>query len=636
MLCTRCGHKDAQDANFCPRCGARIGDPAHSPKSDAYVAPIPTPPFARTPKRTSGRRLFPIGTGRLWEGSLTAFLAAALLVAPTDLYPNGYYNLLRLVVTVGAAYWVVKVYQTPLRGWVWIFAAISLLMNPFVPIRMDRLAWQPVDVTLGIVFLGWSAYWTFLKARRTPLQVVSEERPATGQTVQASHEPLPDFGKHLTNLGTPQRAMPFFPGWEIGFIDMLGHGEYSTNQVIGLNGKRFSAVFWFGVDVLDQILIRAQPSTRLWVNRSLERDPNSCRRLTLRSSISVGIAVVLGTLQQGTDESFIPLVIHSVFGPDASPELAALNEDNPLGPEPNEIHTVYNSGIGDIEAEHREHGKAIERYQLNSRDRSVVDAGIVLLKKVANSKIITAEQRISVLQLLHILSTLPETSSEKVISMIVNGPQRGFGQIRVSQHWEIAVEGRWVNILSGGYFYRPTTGGDSFTSMDWSAAPAEPADFHDYRNSLRTVPGLSAFPESVAAIDIDSGGYSLEICDGEDASIEDDTEAVGGPNKDGAQMPNQRRNIGEKESPAPPAEPPPAMIDAGFASPEEQAEAGRPYWRSGETIIGHENRLRTARFTYAHNPEGEVRAWAIHNQNNCKGFAAYKTPSGDVVVLYIV
>lgn len=95
------------------------------------------------------------------EVALTVFVAILLLVAATGRHSYGFYIVFRLVATVGGVYWAWRVYGEGLRGWVWAFAAVALLMNPFVPIRMQRAQWQPIDLWLGMLLLGWSGYWFF-------------------------------------------------------------------------------------------------------------------------------------------------------------------------------------------------------------------------------------------------------------------------------------------------------------------------------------------------------------------------------------------------------------------------------------------------------------------------------------------
>jgi hypothetical protein len=98
------------------------------------------------------------------EVMLTVLAAIFMLIAVTGRHSYAFYMLLRLLVTVGAVYWAWRVYEMGLHGWVWAFATAALLMNPFVPIRMHRTDWQPIDLCLGLLLLGWSGYWTF---RRT-------------------------------------------------------------------------------------------------------------------------------------------------------------------------------------------------------------------------------------------------------------------------------------------------------------------------------------------------------------------------------------------------------------------------------------------------------------------------------------
>lgn len=96
---------------------------------------------------------------RVAEIGLTALGGSLLLIAGEGKHAYGFYMLLRLVITVGAIYWAWRVYQAELWGWIWAFVAVALLMNPFLPIRMQRSQWQPIDFWLGILVFGWCGYW---------------------------------------------------------------------------------------------------------------------------------------------------------------------------------------------------------------------------------------------------------------------------------------------------------------------------------------------------------------------------------------------------------------------------------------------------------------------------------------------
>ena len=97
------------------------------------------------------------------EVVLTMLGAALLLIAADGKHPYGFYMVLRLVITVGAVYWAWRVYKAGQRAWTWMFVAVALLLNPFLPIRMQRTQWQPIDLCLGILLIGWSGYWLVRK-----------------------------------------------------------------------------------------------------------------------------------------------------------------------------------------------------------------------------------------------------------------------------------------------------------------------------------------------------------------------------------------------------------------------------------------------------------------------------------------
>lgn len=100
---------------------------------------------------------------RVWEVALTGLGAILLLIASNGRHPYGFYMVLRLVITVGAVYWAWRVYQVGLWGWSWAFAAVALLLNPFLPIRMQRSQWQPIDLWLGVLAFVWCGYWLIRK-----------------------------------------------------------------------------------------------------------------------------------------------------------------------------------------------------------------------------------------------------------------------------------------------------------------------------------------------------------------------------------------------------------------------------------------------------------------------------------------
>lgn len=269
------------------------------------------------------RNTYPLDKRSILEAVLTILLAFLLLFAAMEEHPYAFYNLLRLVTTMGAVYWAVQVYRAEMRGWTWVFATVALLMNPFLPLHnMHREGWQPIDVGLGVLLLAWSGYWLIFKSRKTIRQFSEAE---SASTMQSSHDRLPDLGKYLAGKGTPQKTLFFYPSWEIDFIDVVGSGRYCTTRTQPLDGKLFCATLDFGADILEQILLRVPSATAVLVKQSLEDDPGSIRRLKFPEPIEIGIAACLGNLQQGMYEIFIPLVIQLVYGDDPAHMMETLS-----------------------------------------------------------------------------------------------------------------------------------------------------------------------------------------------------------------------------------------------------------------------------------------------------------------------
>jgi hypothetical protein len=75
---------------------------------------------------------------RISETSLTALVAIWLLFAAQGRHAYDFYIMLRLGVTVGALYWVVRLFRSGSKGLPWVFVAVAILLNPVLPIRMHR------------------------------------------------------------------------------------------------------------------------------------------------------------------------------------------------------------------------------------------------------------------------------------------------------------------------------------------------------------------------------------------------------------------------------------------------------------------------------------------------------------------
>lgn len=163
-----------------------------------------------------------------------------------------------------------------------------------------------------------------------------------------------------------------------------------------------------------------------------------------------------------------------------------------------------------------------ERYHLNAQDRDLLQAATILLKKAAAAETLRPAELVSVAKLQHVLSALPRVTPDLNVTVQITGPRREFGEIETWHYWEVAVEGDRLSLSSGGHFHQPSTGGDSFTTMNWASMPEEPSEFEDYRPTLWMVPDVQSFPDGVAGIDFASGAYKIEITDSDNALLEEE------------------------------------------------------------------------------------------------------------------
>ena len=170
-----------------------------------------------------------------------------------------------------------------------------------------------------------------------------------------------------------------------------------------------------------------------------------------------------------------------------------------------------------------------EEYVFSSDDNDIISATKQLLWKTARSEIINAGERVVVARILDVFEALPSVVADLYLQLQVTGPRRSFGSHEIYHWWEIEVENGSLCISSGGDFYRPETGGDSFTSISWRAVPGFATEHNDYMDTLSLVDDAQPFDLEVRDIDFAKGGYSLtvfengeELDDGSSDEVEDE------------------------------------------------------------------------------------------------------------------
>jgi hypothetical protein len=162
-----------------------------------------------------------------------------------------------------------------------------------------------------------------------------------------------------------------------------------------------------------------------------------------------------------------------------------------------------------------------EPYTMNVQDWVLARHASNLLNKLMLASWVRPAERVTIAKLQHALSRLPAVSDLDFINLTLSSPTKSFGEIETHHSWEIECDSGTLTLRSGGYFYRPSTGGDSFTAMTWSISPGCESDYADFLESLWMVPDAAAFPESVQRIDPSDVGYSLMLTDEANTLLED-------------------------------------------------------------------------------------------------------------------
>jgi hypothetical protein len=164
-------------------------------------------------------------------------------------------------------------------------------------------------------------------------------------------------------------------------------------------------------------------------------------------------------------------------------------------------------------------------YVLGPRDKNILLGARSLLWKIARSRLVSEEQLKRVARVLQALERLPVAPDPLDVSITLVGPERTYGEHVISHRWAVEVDGESIKIWAGGSFYRESTGGDSFTSMSWSADPGWGVKLIDYLRELQIVDDAIPFEPEISRLELAEGGYSLFVSDG-------DEEIQGPPSKE--------------------------------------------------------------------------------------------------------
>lgn len=181
------------------------------------------------------------------------------------------------------------------------------------------------------------------------------------------------------------------------------------------------------------------------------------------------------------------------------------------------------------------------RYQPTEGDYEMVAAARLLLEKVTLGKLARPAELVTVAKLMHALDRFPEPIGGVAATITITGPRRRHGDVEIYHWWRVSLQYAELVIESGGYYYRPPTGGDSFTTVHWVSQPGELTSREDYLQELWMVPGILPFERAVRALDVGANGVQLDAEDADNPLLadesDDDDEEYDEPDEDEAEAP---------------------------------------------------------------------------------------------------
>ena len=161
-----------------------------------------------------------------------------------------------------------------------------------------------------------------------------------------------------------------------------------------------------------------------------------------------------------------------------------------------------------------------EPYKFNDTDQNIVEAARLLLRKLCAPGTIRSAQLVTVAKLHHVLLTLPKVTYGVTASTTISMRMK-YAEIMTLSWWTFSVDEGKLSIECGGHEHDPAIGGDSYTTMSWSASPGEMTEYNDGWDEKWMVPDLGYYPERDISIDFASGEYTVEITDCDNALLED-------------------------------------------------------------------------------------------------------------------
>jgi hypothetical protein len=123
----------------------------------------------------------------------------------------------------------------------------------------------------------------------------------------------PDYGLYLLRQGYSRNVRHRFYDFPLNHITVVGPGQFTTVKNQELMGVEYATSLDFDLRILAEILRLCPPSIVDFVGSEILSDQVSPRTIQLPQILTLGVETVLGQVQKGLHDDFVPLVIEKVF-----------------------------------------------------------------------------------------------------------------------------------------------------------------------------------------------------------------------------------------------------------------------------------------------------------------------------------
>jgi hypothetical protein len=123
----------------------------------------------------------------------------------------------------------------------------------------------------------------------------------------------PDYGLFLLRQGGAREVHHFLYDFPLDHITVVGSGQFTTMKNHVFAGIEYAMSLDFDSHILASILRKSPRSVVTCVRGERNRDPVSPRSIQLPQTLALGVEAMLGELQRGLHDEFIPLVIAKVL-----------------------------------------------------------------------------------------------------------------------------------------------------------------------------------------------------------------------------------------------------------------------------------------------------------------------------------